>query len=125
MKLNPITVLKKHLEKLNIECDYDEHEPSLVISFAEKKVDSIHNIDYKSIEILHHPRKKQFHLSIYTYFNSSDYFELPNFTVMHAKWPDDDIHSQLLAITLKYYIQASEAGLTIVDMLQNIQPERN
>lgn len=40
---------------------------------------------------------------------------------MHAKWPDDDIHSQLLAITLKYYIQASEADLTIVDMLQNIQ----
>lgn len=55
MKLNPITVLKKHLEKLNIECDYNEHEPSLVIVFAEKDVDSIHNIDYKSIEILHHP----------------------------------------------------------------------
>lgn len=121
MKLNPIIVLKKHLKKLNIEYDYNKHEPSLVISFAEKKADSIHNIDYKSIEILHHPRKKQFHLSIYTYFNSSDYFELPNFTVMHAKWPDDDIHSQLLAITLKYYIQASEADLTIVDMLQNIQ----
>lgn len=37
MKLHPINVLKKHLEKLNIECDYHKHEPSLVISFAEKK----------------------------------------------------------------------------------------
>ena len=121
MKLNPITVLKKHLEKLNIECDYNKHEPSLVIVFAEKDVDSIHNIDYKSIEILHHPRKKQFHLSICTHFNSEDYYELPQCNVMHAKWPDDAIHIQLLAITLKYYIQASEADLTIVDMLQNAQ----
>lgn len=125
MKTHPITILKKHLSKLNIECDYNEHEPSLVIVFAEKDADSIHNIDYKSIEILHHPREKQFHLSIRTHFNSEDYYELPQFTVMHAKWPDDDVHSQLLAITLKYYIQASEADLTIVDMLQNIQLERN
>lgn len=121
MKIHPITKLKKHLAKLNIECEYNKHEPSLVIVFAEKDVDSIHNIDYKSIEILHHPRKKQFHLSIGTHFNSEDYYELPQFTVMHAKWPDDAIHIQLLAITLKYYIQASEADLTIVDMLQNIQ----
>lgn len=121
MKIHPINVLKKHLEKLNIEFDYNKHEPSLVISFAEKKVDSIHNVEYKSIEILHHPKNKQFHLEIYTYFNSDAYYELPNFNVMHAKFPDDNIHCQLLAITLKYYIQASEVELTIVDMLQNAQ----
>ena len=125
MKTHPITTLKNHLAKLNIECDYNEHEPSLVIIFAEKDVDSIHNIDYKSIEILHHPQKKQFYLSICTHFNCEDYYELPQCTVMHTKWPDDSIHIQLLTITLKYYIQASEADLTLIDMLKNIHKKGN
>lgn len=82
-------------------------------------------IDYKSVVVEYDKQDAKFKLSIYTYLNMKNYPMLPPFTVMHTDWPDDDVHIQLLAIALKYYIQASEADLTIVDMLQNIQQERN
>lgn len=121
MTNHPINMLKKHLDKLNIEYEYNKHRQSLVISFAEKKIDSIHNVNYKAIEIEYHTQNKQFHLEIYTYFNRKDYHQLPNFNVMCTDFPDDNIHCQLVAITIKHYIQASETELTIVDMLQNTQ----
>lgn len=120
MKNHPISVLKKHLDQLDIEYEYDKDDQSLEISFAEKERESIHMIDYKSIEIEYNKDSDKFGISMYTSFNIHDYHELPPSTVMRFMWPADSIYSKMLAITLKYYIKTAEADLMLIDEIQSI-----
>ena len=121
MTNHPINELKIQLDKLNIEYEYNEDDHSLVIDFAMKDRESIHPIEYKSVEVKYNKQKDKFDIEMYTYFNIRDYFELPPSTVMRSTLDVDAIHSKLLAITLKYYIKSAEADLTIINMLKDIQ----
>ena len=117
---HPIDLLKSKLDELHIEYEYNENEPSLVVSFAHKDKESIHIIDYKSIEIEYDEQKDKLILSMYTHFNMRDYHQLPQFVVTDLTWPTDSVYLQTLAITLKYYIKTTEADLKIIDQMKSV-----
>lgn len=125
MKNNPLTELMNYLAQCDINYDYDFNDNTIVIEFAEKESDSIHDVDFKSIEIEYDEHvTKHLMLSFYTYFNKKDYPDLPPSHVVRMSYTTDSTYLLLLASSLKYYINATESQLNIIDTIKTNSQEK-
>ena len=125
MKNYPLAELMNYLAQCDINYDYDFNDNTIVIEFAEKEKDSIHDVDFKSIEITYDDHvTKRFTLSFYTYFNKKDYPLLPPSHVVNISYTTDSTYLLLLASHLKSYINATEAQLNIIDAIKTNSQEK-
>ena len=121
----PLTELMNYLAQCDINYNYDFNDNAIIIEFAEKEQDSIHDVDFKSIEITYDEHvTKRFTVSFYTYFNKKDYPELPPSHVVRMSYTTDPTYLLLLASSLKYYINATESQLNIIDVIKTNSQEK-
>ena len=124
MKNNPLNELMNYLAQCDINYDYDFNDNTIVIEFAEKEKNSVHDVDFKSIEITYDDQTKWFTLSFYTYFNKKDYPVLPPSHVVRMSHTTESTYLLLLASHLKSYINTTEEQLHIIDTIKTNSQEK-